>query len=93
MSVSIDDVEIEGHYIEIFQGSYSGLILSGKALEEKGKEICDALKQFKKGDSVQITDNYKWKNSGVWEIVEIDCSVDSSKAPATYGFKLTFKSA
>jgi len=37
VSVFIDNIEIEKHYIEIFEGFLGGLHLTGKALEEEGK--------------------------------------------------------
>lgn len=91
MSVSINNLAIDGDYIEIFEGYIGGgLILTGKALEDEGKKICDGLNTYKKGDIVQIRDTYKFKWSGVYEITEIDCSVDTTKTPI-YSFKIGFK--
>ena len=89
MSVVIDNIEIDREHIEIFEGFLGGgLLLTGKALEDEGKRICDNLKNYKKGDIVQVVDNYKGKYSGIYEIKEISCSVDASKAPAVYNFRV-----
>jgi hypothetical protein len=51
VSVVIDNIEIEKHYIEIFERFLGGeLLLSGKALEEEGKKIYDKLTDYRKGD-------------------------------------------
>jgi hypothetical protein len=91
MSVSINGIVIEGHLIELFQTYMGGLVLKGKALEEEGKRICDALSQYKKGDVVPIRDSYRFKASGIYEIEAVDCSVDSTTAPAIYSFNIGFK--
>jgi len=89
VSVVIDNIEIEKHYIEIFEGFLGGeLLLSGKALEEEGKKIYDRLRDYRKGDVVQIKDFFKGKYSGVYEIQHIELSME---APAIYAFKIGLK--
>lgn len=91
MSVSINSLTIDGDYIEIFEGYLGGgLILTGKALKDEGKKICAGLNTHKKGDIVQIRDDYKFKWSGVYEIEQVGCSVDTTKTPI-YSFKIHFK--
>lgn len=80
MPVFIDDVEIEGDFIKTFRGYIGGLVLSGAALEEEGKKIHDGLKGYKKGEY-----------SGVWEIAEINLSIDAQKAPAIFKFHIGFR--
>jgi hypothetical protein len=91
MSISVNGIVIDGYLIELFEGYFGGLVLRGKALEDEGKRICDKLTAYKKGDIVQIKDSYSFKWSGIYEIEKVDCSVDSTKAPAIYSFNLSFK--
>lgn len=92
MSVFIDNVEIKTYHIEIFEGFIGSLILRCKALEEEGKRMHDNLKDFRKGDVVQIKDFFRGKYSGVWEIEDIKLSVENKQAPAIYSFYIKFRS-
>jgi|GEM_PF-5181248 hypothetical protein len=91
MAVSIDNLEIDAHYIEIIMGYIGGLLLEGKALEDEGKQIYDKLKDYKKGDIVQLKDFLKGKYSGVWVIDYITLSIENQKAPAIYSFRIGFR--
>lgn len=91
MSISIDEIVIPSHLIGMFWGSMDGVTLRGKALEDEGKKINDKLSAYKKGDMVQLKDSYKSQYSGIYEIGEIELSLDASKAPAIYSFKLDLK--
>lgn len=91
MSVTINGIVIPEHLIEMFAGYMNGVIFSGKALEAEGKKINDALSAYKKGDVVQIKDYYKFQYSGIFEVDSITLSLDASKAPAIYSFRLDLK--
>ena len=95
MSVSIDEVTIEGQYIETFAGPRMGreLFLQGKALGEIGKQIHNGLNEKKVGDVVQITDRLKGKYSGVYEIKEwnLPTKVSTKGNPTIYEFNLAFQ--
>lgn len=91
MSISIDDIVIPKNLIEMFAGSMDGVFLTVKALEGEGKKINDKLSAYKKSDTVQLKDNYKFQKDGQYEIDLIELSLDASKAPAIYSFKLNLK--
>ena len=91
MSVSIDRITIKRQYIEIFQGVMGpvNLFLQGKALGKVGKQIHNGLKTKKVGDVVQITDRFKYKYSGVYEIKQWNLPVKGN--PTIYEFDLAFQ--
>lgn len=77
MSISINGIEINGSLIENFKAYLGSLVLSGKAKGDEGKQICGALTQFKKGDTVHIEDFYKFEFTGNWKIEGNACSFNS----------------
>ena len=95
MSVSIDGVTIQGQYIDIFKGVMGpvNLFLQVKALGKVGKQIHNGLKTKKIGDLVQITDRFRHKYSGVYEIKQWNLStkVSGKGNPTIYEFNLVFQ--
>ena len=90
LSVSINNLEIEVDFIKKFDPYVNGLILSGTGFGEEGKRLLDALKKYKKGDVVTLTDYIHGFHSGAWEIAQIDLSINDQTSPAEFHFGIRF---
>ena len=82
-------VTIPDHVIDLLEPVMGpvNLFLRGKALGDVGKQIFEGLSNYQRGDIVQIIDNFRFKNSGVYDIVKWELSSKDT----LYEFDLSFK--
>jgi len=91
MSISIDNLVLPEHLIEMFQGSMEGVFITGKAMEDEGKKIFAKLGNYKKDDKIQLKDNLKFQKSGIYRIDSIELHLEDKITPAIYRFQIDLK--
>ena len=91
MPLKLDGFEIEDRYLTSLKDRGDTIVtFRGRALEEKGKEICEELSKFKKSDMIEVlavnASNSLWRE-GIYEIMELKIIPPPlDRAPAIYRF-------
>ncbi len=90
MSVTIDKVIINRHCVEAIQGfPREHFHLEGKGTDDEIKGVCNALREYNVGDTVQVKDEIKFNFSGVWKIGRLELTQEG-KTPIIYKFYIGF---